>query len=111
VRISWEHGKGNEMKINLLAVFMLLSLASVFAQERSAPTYQDGKVVESPAHSVYIIETSTIRFKIVGSPTLVINEVVHFRIDTSHKPFIILKDGKEYKYFLNEQEPVHHLER
>jgi len=101
------------MKLILLALAVLLSSVSIIAQEKNptqptSTTYQQGKVVESPAHSVYVVETPTIRFKIVGSPTLVLGEVVHFRIDTTHKPFIILKDGKEYRYFLNEQTPVHH---
>jgi hypothetical protein len=92
------------MRAHLLAVILLLSFASALAQEKNAPTYQQGTVVESPAHNVYIVETDTVRFRIFGYPTLQLKEVVHFRLDTGHKPFVILKDGKEHKYYLNGQE-------
>jgi hypothetical protein len=92
------------MKATLLAVILLLSFASGFAQEKNAPTYEEGTVVEAPAHNVYVVETATIRFKIFGRPALELKEVVHFRLDKGHKSFVIMKNGKEYKYWLNEQD-------
>jgi hypothetical protein len=96
------------MTKTVLAVVLLLSCVSVFAQDKSSPTYEEGTVVASPKHKVYVIESATIRYNILGDRALVLNEVVHFRIEKGHKAFVILIDGKEYKYWLNEQEPIHH---
>jgi hypothetical protein len=96
------------MKSTFLAVVVLLSCGSIFAQGKNAVTYEQGKVVEAPSHMVYIVESDTVKFKIFGNPALELNEVVQFRIDKGHKAFVIMKDGKEYKYWLHEQTAAQH---
>jgi|HubBroStandDraft_1064217.scaffolds.fasta_scaffold62162_1 hypothetical protein len=93
------------MKAILLSACILLFSASIFAQGKNDKTYpEQGTVVSSPGHDVYIVESATTRFKLFGHPTLEVNKVVHFRIDTGLKGFVVFKDGKEHHYWINGQE-------